>query len=97
MEDTIGARDDEREFSSRLRLDSRTRERLQSVVALGRYRSQNAAIIAAINRLCDELQTEQLEAGYAAAVAENPSYPYESADERQIMRHRRDQRHAACP
>ena len=58
-----------------LRLDDETRERLQHVVQ-GRYRSNNAAIVDAINRLWDALRAEELEAGYAAAVRDNPAYPY---------------------
>jgi predicted transcriptional regulator len=74
-----------------LRLDDDTRERLQHVVQ-GRYRSNNAAIVDAINRLWDAVRAEELDAGYAAAVADNPAYPYESEDERQAARTRRNAR-----
>jgi Arc/MetJ-type ribon-helix-helix transcriptional regulator len=82
------------EYSTRLRLDERTHERLREVVA-GRYRSNNAAIVDAINRLWQSLREEELDAGYAAAVKDNPAYPYESEDERAAARARRIARQKA--
>jgi predicted transcriptional regulator len=81
-------------YETRLRLDEQTHKRLQEIV--GRYRSNNAAIIDAINRLWEAVQEEELDAGYAAAVQENPAYPYESEDERSAARARRDARQKAA-
>jgi Arc/MetJ-type ribon-helix-helix transcriptional regulator len=78
-------------YSTRLRLDPQTRERLQEIVN-GRYRSNNDAIVDAINRLWTTVRAEELDAGYAAAVRDNPTYPYESEDERQRARSRRNTR-----
>jgi len=44
--------------------------------------------------LIPQLQEEKLQAGYAAAVAENPHYPYESADEASVLRASRRARQA---
>jgi predicted transcriptional regulator len=79
------------EYSTRLRLDAQTQERLREVVR-GRYRSNNAAIVDAINRLWRAVRDEELDAGYAAAVRDNPAYPYESEAERSTGRARRDAR-----
>jgi hypothetical protein len=79
------------EYSTRLRLDPQTRERLREIVE-GRYRSNNAAIVDAINRLWETLHEQDLDARYAAAVADNPAYPYESEDERAAARTRRNAR-----
>jgi Arc/MetJ-type ribon-helix-helix transcriptional regulator len=79
------------EHSTRLRLDAQTHQRLHEVVQ-GRYRSNNAAIVDAINRLWHELREQELDADYAAAVADNPAYPYESEDERVAARVRRNSR-----
>jgi Arc/MetJ-type ribon-helix-helix transcriptional regulator len=80
------------DHSTSLRLDAQTHQRLREVVD-GRYRSNNAAIIDAINRLWTELREEELDAGYAAAVRDNPAYPYESEVERTAARKRRNSRH----
>jgi len=80
------------DYSTRLRLDEPTRQRLQDVIAAGHYRSGNAAIIDAINRLWELLRDEALDAAYAAAVEDNPSYPYESDAERVAARSRRNAR-----
>lgn len=82
------------EYSTRLRLDAETRERLRQIVE-GRYRSNNAAIVDAINRLWQALREQELDAGYAAAVADNPAYPYESEAERVAARRRRNARRKA--
>jgi Arc/MetJ-type ribon-helix-helix transcriptional regulator len=79
------------EYSTRLRLDAHTHERLREVVQ-GRYRSNNAAIVDAINRLWRAVRDEELDTGYAAAVRDNPAYPYESETERSTARARRDAR-----
>jgi predicted transcriptional regulator len=83
------------EYAITLRLDDETRERLEQVVT-GRYRGKNAAIVDAINRLWDAVRAEELDAGYAAAVADNPAYPYESEDERQAARARRNARQSGA-
>jgi Arc/MetJ-type ribon-helix-helix transcriptional regulator len=78
-------------YFTRLRLDAHTHERLREVVQ-GRYRSNNAAIVDAINRLWRAVREEELDAGYAAAVGDKPAYPYESEAERSIARARRGAR-----
>jgi Arc/MetJ-type ribon-helix-helix transcriptional regulator len=59
-----------------------------------RYRSRSAAVQDAIHQAWAQLQDEKLEAGYAAAAAENPDYPYESAEEAAVLRARRRDRAA---
>jgi predicted transcriptional regulator len=78
-------------YSMTLPLDVSTHDRLRQIVE-GRFRSNNAAIIEAINKLWETLQDEELDATYAAAVMENPAYPYESAEERRVSRSRRKPR-----
>lgn len=78
-------------YSMTLRLDPSTHDRLRRIVE-GRFRSNNAAIVAAINKLWETLEDEELDAAYAAAVADNPAYPYESADERTVSKKRRNAR-----
>jgi hypothetical protein len=84
------------EYSTRLRLDGLTRQRLEDVISVGHYRSGNAAIVDAINRLWEALREEVLDAAYAAAVEENPHYPYESETERATARTRRNARQKAA-
>lgn len=59
-----------------------------------RHRSRSAAVQAAIHQAWAQLQDEKLAAGYAAAAAENPHYPYESAEEAGVLRARRRDRAA---
>jgi len=59
-----------------------------------RHPSRSAAVQAAIHQAWQQLQEEKLQAGYAAAVAENPQYPYESAEEAAALRARRRARQA---
>ena len=71
-----------------VRLDEETSRELAELA--GHYPSRSAAIQDAIHSAWRRLQAEQLEAGYAAAVADNPHYPYESAEEAAVLRtHRR--------
>lgn len=84
------------DYSTRLRLDEPTRQRLEEVVASGHYRSNNAAIVDAINRLWELVHEDILDAAYAAAVEDNPSYPYESEAEREAARTRRNARQRAA-
>ncbi|EUA17390.1 putative antitoxin MazE4 [Mycobacterium xenopi 3993] len=79
------------DHSMTLRLDNQTRQRLQDIVKDG-YRSANAAIIDAINKRWEALHEEQLDAAYAAAVKDNPAYPYDSTAERSAARRRRNAR-----
>jgi len=74
-----------------VRFDDETRQRLQDIVK-GGYRSANAAIVDAINKRWETLYDEQLDAGYAAAVQDNPAYPYDSEAERSAARARRNAR-----
>jgi Arc/MetJ-type ribon-helix-helix transcriptional regulator len=59
-----------------------------------RHRSRSAAVQDAIHQAWAQLQEEKLEAGYAAAAAENPDYPYESPEEAAVLRTRRRDRAA---
>jgi Arc/MetJ-type ribon-helix-helix transcriptional regulator len=59
-----------------------------------RYRSRSAAVQDAIHQAWTQLQDEKLAAGYAAVAAENPNYPYESAEEAAVLRVRRRDRAA---
>lgn len=70
-----------------VRLDDETAHELTELAE--RYRSRSAAVQDAIHRAWEQLQAEKLEAGYAQAVAENPYYPYESAEEAAVLRRRR--------
>lgn len=70
-----------------VRLDEDTARELAELAE--RYRSRSAAIQDAIHRAWRQLQADKLEAGYTAAVAENPYYPYESAEEADVLRVRR--------
>jgi predicted transcriptional regulator len=75
-----------------VRLDEDTARQLAELAE--RYRSRSAAVQDAIHQAWRQLQEEKLEAGYAAAVAENPHYPYESAEEAAVLRARRRARQA---
>ncbi|MGH3921244.1 MAG: ribbon-helix-helix protein, CopG family [Pseudonocardiaceae bacterium] len=75
-----------------VRLNEETVRKLAELAE--RHRSRSAAVQDAIHQAWDQLQAEKLDAGYAAAVAENPHYPYESAEERKILRSRRRVRDA---
>lgn len=57
-------------------------------------RSRSAAVQDAIHQAWARLQDEKLEAGYAAAAAENPYYPYESEQEAATLLARRRDRAA---
>jgi Arc/MetJ-type ribon-helix-helix transcriptional regulator len=70
-----------------VRLGEQTARELDELAR--RYHSRSAAVQDAIHRAWEQLQDEKLEAGYAAAAAENPDYPYESAEEAAILRARR--------
>lgn len=75
-----------------VRLDEETAGQLAELAE--RHRSRSAAVQDAIHRAWEQLQVEKLDTGYAAAVAENPDYPYESAEERTVLRTRRRARDA---
>jgi len=70
-----------------VRLDEDTARELSELA--GHHRSRSAAVQDAIHRAWQQLQDEKLEVGYASAVAENPHYPYESAEEAATLRARR--------
>ena len=70
-----------------VRLDEETSRELAELA--GHYPSRSAAIQDAIHGAWRRLQADKLEAGYAAAVAGNPHYPYESAGEAAVLRARR--------
>lgn len=70
-----------------VRLNEQTARELTELAE--RYRSRSAAVQDAIHQAWRQLQADRLEAGYAAAVAENPHYPYESAEEAAFLGARR--------
>ena len=78
-----------------VRLDEETSRELTELA--GHYPSRSAAIQDAIHHAWRRLQAEKLEAGYAAAVADNPHYPYESAEEAALLRARRRARQERDP
>jgi predicted transcriptional regulator len=75
-----------------VRLDDETSRELAELAE--RHPSRSAAVQAAIHQAWQRLQEEKLQAGYAAAVADNPHYPYESAEEAAVLRARRRARQA---
>lgn len=75
-----------------VRLDEETARQPSELAE--RLPSRSAAIKETIRLAWEDLQAEKLDAGYAAAVAENPHYPYESADEATVLRERRRARAA---
>ncbi len=75
-----------------VRLDQETARQLAELAE--HYRSRSAAVQDAIHRAWQQLQDDKLDAGYTAAVADNPHYPYESAEEAAALRARRRARQA---
>jgi predicted transcriptional regulator len=75
-----------------VRLDEDTARQLAELAE--HYPSRSAAVQEAIRRAWRQLQEDKLDAGYAAAAAENPHYPYESAAEAAVLRTRRRARQA---
>jgi predicted transcriptional regulator len=71
-----------------VRFDDETARQL-SELAETTHTTKVAAIQCAVHDAWVRLQYEKLDAGYAAAVAENPHYPYESAEEAAVRRNRR--------
>jgi Arc/MetJ-type ribon-helix-helix transcriptional regulator len=70
-----------------VRLDDETEAKLSELAA--HYPSRSAAVQTAIRQAWIIMQEERLGRGYAAVVAENPHYPFESAEEARSFRHRR--------
>lgn len=60
------------------------------------YPSRSAAVVAAIQAAWERLREERLAEGYVTAHAENPFYPYESAEEAAALRGRRRGREASA-
>lgn len=75
-----------------VRLDDDTARELAELAQ--RHQSRSAAVQDAIHLAWEQLQIEKLDQGYAAAIAENPHYPYESAEEASALRARRRGREA---
>jgi predicted transcriptional regulator len=75
-----------------VRLDQETARQLAELAE--HYRSRSAAVQDAIRRAWQQLQDDKLDSGYAAAIADNPHYPYESAEEAAVLRARRRARQA---
>lgn len=74
-----------------VRLDDETASQLDDLVSAGRT-SKAAALQEAVHIAWRELQYRRLEEGYAAVAAENPHYPFESAEDAAIRRKRRVER-----
>lgn len=74
-----------------VRLDDETARELTELTA-GGYPSRSAAVIDAIHQAWLRQQDDALDTAYAVAVAENPCYPYESSEERSVVRARRNRR-----
>jgi predicted transcriptional regulator len=70
-----------------VRLDDETARQLAELAT--HHPSRSAAVLDAIRQAWERLQNEKLAAGYAAALAANPHYPYESAEEARALRDRR--------
>jgi len=77
-------------YAMTVRLDPDTEQQLAELAE--RHSSRSAAVTEAIRQAWQRLQESRLDVAYAAAVAENPHYPYESAEEREAMRTRRNRR-----
>jgi antitoxin MazE4 len=75
-----------------VRLDDETARQLSELAE--HMPSRAAAVVAAIHEAWRHLQEQKLEQAYAAAVAENPNYPFESSEERATIRRRRNSREA---
>ncbi|MHA6806267.1 antitoxin [Salinifilum ghardaiensis] len=58
------------------------------------YPTRSAAVLDAIHEAWRRHREDRLDAAYAAAVVDNPAYPYEDAAEREAIRARRDRRQA---
>lgn len=74
-----------------VRLDDETAHQLDDLVSAGHI-SKAAALQDAVHIAWRELQYRRLEEGYAAMAAENPHYPFESAEDAAIRRKRRADR-----
>lgn len=74
-----------------VRLDDETAGQLDDLVSAGQT-SKAAALQEAVHIAWRELQYRRLEEGYAAIAAENPYYPFESAEDAAIRRKRRAER-----
>jgi hypothetical protein len=79
-----------------VRLDDDTQAKLDDLAErLAGAAGRSEAVRIAIVRTWQELEDERLAGQYAAVVAENPHYPYESAEEAEAMRERRRKRMAS--
>lgn len=79
-------------YAMTVRLDDETARQLAEL-AEGKS-SRSAAVTAAIREAWQRMQQQKLERAYAAVVAENPEYPFESSEERSTIRARRNTRAA---
>jgi len=74
-----------------VRLDDETAKQLADLVSAG-HTSKTAALQDAVHVAWRELQYRRLEEGYTAIAADNPHYPFESAEDAAIRRKRRAER-----
>ncbi|WP_020501165.1 hypothetical protein [Sciscionella marina] len=75
-----------------VRLDDETQQKLAELAE--QQPSTSAAVKDAIHEAWQHLQETKLDTAYAAAVADNPAFPYESETERETLRARRNRREA---
>jgi predicted transcriptional regulator len=78
-------------YTMSVRLDDETASQLDDLVSAGQT-SKAAALQEAVHLAWRELQYRRLEEGYAEVAAENPHYPFESAEDAAILRKRRAER-----
>jgi predicted transcriptional regulator len=77
-------------------LDEETARQLDDLVSAA-HTSKAAALQDAGNVAWRQLQYRRLEEGYAAIAAENPHYPFESAEDAVVRRKRRAERERRRP
>lgn len=78
-------------YTMSVRFDDGTASQLEDLASAGNT-SKTSALEEAVRIAWRELQYRRLEEGYAAIAAENPHYPFESAEDSAIRRKRRAER-----
>lgn len=78
-----------------VRLDDTTKHKLNDL-ARRTSQSMSGAVKDAIAQAWELSQQEALDSAYAAAVADNPHYPYDSPEEAATLRQRRNRRQASA-
>jgi predicted transcriptional regulator len=80
-----------------VRLDDETARQLDDLASAGGHTSKAAAVQDAVHLAWRQLQYGRLEEGYAARAADNPHYPFESAEDAVARRERRAERERRRP